>query len=54
LLAPGGTAFFTVPRDFAPFPGLERFRVERLHWKTVWPKDGRLDLLVLRKAAAAD
>jgi SAM-dependent methyltransferase len=51
LLAPGGTAFFTVPRDFAPFPGLERFRDERVTWKTVWPKDRYLDLLVLGKAA---
>jgi SAM-dependent methyltransferase len=51
LLAPGGTAFFTVPRDFAPCPGLERFRVERVTWKTVWPRDGYLELLVLEKAA---
>ena len=54
LLHDRSVAVFTVPQEFRPFPELEELPHRILDWKTVWPKDGRLKLLVLGKAALPD
>lgn len=42
-------AVFTVPREFRPFPGLEGVSHRVVDWKTAWPKEGWLKLLILTK-----
>lgn len=49
LLHERSVAVFTVPQEFRPFPKLERLSYRLVEWKTVWPKDGRLQLLMLSK-----
>jgi hypothetical protein len=51
LLHDRSVAVFTVPRGFLPFPGLEGLSHKLVDWKTAWPKDGWLKLLILSKGA---
>ena len=51
LLHDESVAVFTVPKQFVPFPALERLSYRLIEWKTVWPKDGYLKMLVLGKKA---
>jgi len=51
LLHDRSVAVFTVPHEFPPFPKLEGLPHRVVDWKTVWPKDGRLKLLILSKGA---
>ena len=51
LMGDTSVAVFTVTNEFSPFRKLERFSYRILNWKTVWPKDGKLKLLVLGKKA---
>ncbi|HEV8716384.1 MAG TPA: hypothetical protein VGX03_26630 [Candidatus Binatia bacterium] len=51
LLHDEAIAVFTVPKRFTPFPRLEDLSYRIIDWKTVWPKDGYLKLLVLSKQA---
>lgn len=49
LMHDDAIAVFTVPNGFAPFPGLEALHYRIIDWKTAWPKDAWLKLLVLGK-----
>jgi hypothetical protein len=51
LMHSNSIAVFTVPNQFASFPRLEELFYRIINWKTAWPKDGELKLLVLSKAA---
>lgn len=42
-------AVFTVPSDFKVFSGLDDFSYQILDWDTVWPKNGKLKMLVIQK-----
>jgi hypothetical protein len=50
LLHERSIAIFTVPREFRPFPGLSGLAHRVIDWKTAWPKDCTLKLLVLSKS----
>jgi hypothetical protein len=54
LLHDRSVALFTVPPNFQPFPRLEALPHRIVDWKTAWPKDGRLKILVLGKGALPD
>jgi hypothetical protein len=49
LLDNESIAVFTVPRQFTPFPRLEDLSYRIIDWKTAWPKDGYLKMLVVGK-----
>lgn len=49
LMSGTSVAVFTVPDEFRPFPELEALSYRIITWKTVWPKEGRLKLLILGK-----
>jgi len=49
LMNDASVAVFTVPYEFKPFPKLETLSYKIVTWKTVWPKDGNLKLLVFGK-----
>jgi len=49
LLHDQAIAVFTVPNHFTTFPRLEELSYRIIDWKTVWPKDGCLKMLVLSK-----
>jgi hypothetical protein len=49
LMAPHSVAVFTVPPVFTGFPGLSEFYYRIVQWKTVWPADAWLNLLILSK-----
>ena len=51
LLHDEAVAAFTVPDRFTPFPRLKDLSYRVIDWKTVWPKDGHLKMLVLSKRA---
>jgi len=42
-------AVFTVPNKFSPFPKLDALSYRVIDWKTAWPKDGKLKMLILGK-----
>ena len=44
-------AIFTVPQEFQHFSKLDNLFYTVVDWKTVWPKDGILKLLILSKSA---
>jgi len=44
-------AIFTVPQEFEGFPDLNNLFHAIIDWKTVWPKDGMLKLLILSKSS---
>jgi hypothetical protein len=54
LLHDRSVAIFTVPLDFQPFPRLAEVPHRTIGWKAAWPRDARLKLLVLGKAALPD
>jgi SAM-dependent methyltransferase len=54
LLHDRSLAVFTVPSRFAPFRALETLSYRLIDWKTAWPKDGQLKLLVLSKRQLPD
>jgi hypothetical protein len=43
-------ALFTVPQEFQPFPAMQGLHHRIIEWKTAWPKDWWLKLLVLSKS----
>jgi hypothetical protein len=51
LMHDSSVAVFTVPHEFSSFPTLERLPHKILDWKPVWPKGGRLKLLIIGKKA---
>jgi hypothetical protein len=51
LLHDKSIAIFTVPNEFAPFARLEALSYKIIDWKTAWPKEARLKLLVLSKGS---
>lgn len=51
LLHDTSIAVFTVPPKFRQFPKLRALPHRVVDWKTVWPKDGWLKLLILSKQA---
>lgn len=51
LMDDTSVAVFTVPSEFRPFAKLERFTYRIVDWKTAWPKDGRLKLLIAGKTS---
>jgi hypothetical protein len=51
LLHDQAIAVFTVPNSFTTFPRLEDLSYRIIDWKTVWPKDSHLKMLVLSKQA---
>lgn len=51
LLHDKSIALFTVPNEFTPFLKLEDLSYRILDWKTVWPKGGKLKMLVLSKTS---
>jgi len=42
-------AVFTIPPQFSPFPSLQQLSYRIIDWKTAWPKDAYLKMLVLSK-----
>ena len=54
LMSDRSVAVFTVPSTFSPFPELERFAHRVVDWKTAWPKDGTLKLLIVGKKTIPD
>ena len=42
-------AVFTVPKNFTPFQQLKDINYKIVEWKTVWPKEGTLKILILSK-----
>lgn len=50
LLHAKSIAVFTVPPQFTPFPQLQDLSYRIINWKTAWPKDGQLKMLVLSKS----
>lgn len=44
-------AIFTVPQEFEYFSALDGLHHRIIDWRTAWPKDGRLKLLILSKSA---
>ena len=38
---------FTVPPHFEPFEALRSLKFRLVRWKPVWPKDARLQLLLV-------
>jgi hypothetical protein len=53
LMSGNSVAVFMVPAEFAPFPKLKGLHYELLETRTVWPKDRKLKLLILRSALIA-
>jgi len=49
LMDDNSVAVFTVPAHFSPFPQLSDLSYRVIDWKTVWPKDGSLKLLIIGK-----
>ena len=49
LLHENSVAVFTIPPQFTPFPELLDLSYKIIDWKTAWPKDGQLKMLVLGK-----
>ena len=54
LLHDRSVAIFTVPQEFQPFPTLAALPYRIVDWKTAWPKDGQLKLLVIGKTTLPD
>jgi len=51
LLHNQSVAVFTVPQEFRLFPKLKSLFYKIVNWKTVWPKDGWLKLLIISKGS---
>jgi len=49
LMNDKSVAVFTIPNEFTPFPKLKDLSYRVIDWKTVWPKDGRLKMLIIGK-----
>lgn len=49
LLHDNSIAVFTIPPQFTPFPQLQDLSYKIINWKTAWPKEGLLKMLVLSK-----
>lgn len=49
LMHETSVAVFTVPNEFKPFPELKSLSYKIIKWKTVWPKDFTLKLLIISK-----
>lgn len=49
LLHDNSIAVFTIPSQFTPFPRLQDLSYKIINWKTAWPKEGQLKMLVLSK-----
>lgn len=49
LMDDHSVAVFTIPIFFTPFPGLNKLSYRIIEWKTVWPKDLWLKMLIIGK-----
>lgn len=54
LMDDTSVAVFTVPNKFRPSPKLETLSYRIITWKTVWPKDRYLELLIIGKKSIPD
>jgi hypothetical protein len=50
LLHENSVAIFTVPPEFKPFPAMKSISFRIVDWKTVWPKEAWLKLLIVSKS----
>lgn len=51
LMHERSVAIFTVPQEFEIFSALDNLHHRIIDWRTAWPKNGQLKLLILSKSA---